>query len=233
MKILLIAGHGAGDSGAPGNGYKEADLTREMVKLIKPKLEKYCDVDVADTSKNWYEYYKTAAGKKFNFGAYDYVFEVHFNACVQDFEGNGKTTGTEVYITKLEKGWGVETLILDNMSALGFKNRGVIQKNYSLIYYIKSKFGVSSALFETCFIDDIDDMKLYASKKEKIADAVVNGIVKGFGLKQLVLTEPDEIIQKLSQSIEIHDVKGAISALKKAKTENSSLYWLLYKVVNK
>lgn len=38
MKILLISGHGAGDCGAIGNGYKEADLTRELVKLIDNEL---------------------------------------------------------------------------------------------------------------------------------------------------------------------------------------------------
>ena len=38
MKILLISGHGAGDVGAVGNGYREADLTREVVNLLAPKL---------------------------------------------------------------------------------------------------------------------------------------------------------------------------------------------------
>ena len=56
MKILLIAGHGDGDSGAIGCGFKEADLTREMVKLIKPYLSKYATVEIADTAKNWYRY---------------------------------------------------------------------------------------------------------------------------------------------------------------------------------
>ena len=46
MKILLIAGHGAGDPGASGCGYKEANLTRELVNLIAPKLRKYATVDV-------------------------------------------------------------------------------------------------------------------------------------------------------------------------------------------
>ena len=46
MKILLIAGHGAGDPGASGCGYKEANLTRELVNLIAPKLRKYANVDV-------------------------------------------------------------------------------------------------------------------------------------------------------------------------------------------
>ena len=35
MKILLIAGHGAGDPGASGCGYKEANLTRELVDVYK------------------------------------------------------------------------------------------------------------------------------------------------------------------------------------------------------
>ena len=36
MKILLIAGHGEGDSGAVANGYKEAELNREVVQKLKP-----------------------------------------------------------------------------------------------------------------------------------------------------------------------------------------------------
>ena len=38
MKILLIAGHGAGDTGASGCGYKETNLTRELVNLIAPTV---------------------------------------------------------------------------------------------------------------------------------------------------------------------------------------------------
>ena len=34
MNILILNGHGAGDSGALGNGYKEADLTRELADLV-------------------------------------------------------------------------------------------------------------------------------------------------------------------------------------------------------
>ena len=49
MKILLIAGHGAGDPGASGCGYREANLTRELVNLIAPKLRKYAIVDVCTT----------------------------------------------------------------------------------------------------------------------------------------------------------------------------------------
>ena len=38
MKILLISGHGAGDSGAVGCGHKEADLTRTATNILAGKL---------------------------------------------------------------------------------------------------------------------------------------------------------------------------------------------------
>lgn len=177
MKILLIAGHGAGDCGAVGCGYKEADLTREVVKLVKPKLEKYATVAIADTSYNWFNNKASLP-----LSGVDYVLEVHFNACVNDQTGNGKTTGTEIFVTASESGIGVEENIVKNISALGLKNRGVKRNNWSVINYCKSK-GISSALLEVCFIDDADDMKIYTTKKNEVADAITKGIVDGFGLK--------------------------------------------------
>lgn len=187
MKILLIAGHGQGDPGAVGSGYKEADLTREVVKLLKSRLDNYADVTIADTTKNWYKYENRA---NFDFTPYDYVLEIHFNAAANDAVGNGKTTGTEIYITKSEKTYGVEENIINNIASLGFRNRHLNSKgefepkpaNYTVIYYVKSR-GVSSALLEVCFIDDKDDMKLYQSKKAEVIKAIANGIVKGFSLK--------------------------------------------------
>lgn len=177
MNILLIAGHGAGDCGATGCGYKEADLTREMVKLVKPKLEKYATVVIADTSVNWFN-----AKGSLPLSGVDYALEFHLNACVNDQNGNGATTGTEIFVTTIEKGTEVEENIVNNISALGLKNRGVKRKNFSVINYIKN-CGISSALLELCFIDDADDMKIYSAKKNEIADAIVKGIVDGFRLK--------------------------------------------------
>ena len=106
---------------------------------------------------------------------------MHFNACVNDTKGNGVTTGTEIYATTSEKSVTVEQAIVNNISALGLKNRGVKRKNWGVISYIK-KQGVSSALLETCFIDDADDMKIYKSKKNNIAEAIAKGIATGYKL---------------------------------------------------
>ena len=108
----------------------------------------------------------------------------------KDTKGDGINKGTEIYVTKAEKGTTVETNIVNNISALGLRNRGVKKVNYDLIKHIKNQ-GVSSALLEVCFVDDRDDMDLYASKKKDIAKAIVDGIVKGFGLTKSVKVEKD------------------------------------------
>lgn len=182
MKILLISGHGAGDPGAASQFGKEADETIYMVEEIKKTLSAYARVDLYPTERNAYKDAK--AGKlAVNFGNYNYVLEVHFNSGAADLKGNGRTTGTEIYVTTAEKTVGVETKIVQSIAALGFKNRGVKRTNFTVIYRAKAA-GVSSALLEVCFIDDKDDMSIYAAKKAQIAAAVANAIAVQFGLKK-------------------------------------------------
>lgn len=200
MKILLIAGHGNGDVGAVGNGCKEADLTREVVKMLKPALDKYVTVDIADTSVNWF-----ASRAKLNVKGYDYVLEIHFNAIKAETVSDGATKGTEIYVTEAEKSFTVEQKIVDNISSLGLRNRGVRRKNYSVITRAKNQ-GVSSALLEVCFIDDIDDMRIYQSKKNEIINAIVKGIVDGFNLKT------DTPIDSLADACKLLASKGIIDS---------------------
>lgn len=182
MKILLISGHGAGDPGTVSQFGKEADETIYMVEEIKKTLSAYAQVDLYPTERNAYKDAK--AGKlAVDFGNYGYVLEVHFNSGAADLKGNGRTTGTEIYVTTAEKTVGVETKIVQSIAALGFKNRGVKRTNFTVIYRAKAA-GVSSALLEVCFIDDKDDMSAYAAKKTQIAAAVANAIATQFGLKK-------------------------------------------------
>lgn len=173
FKAMIIAGHGGTpyDSGAIGNGYKEAELTRELSKLVAAKLKSYGTVDLYDMSK---DVYKECKKGTFKIGSYDYVLEIHFNSF------NTKAYGTEIYVTPREAGIGVEQ---DIMSYLGryFTVRGVKREDFLVINTIKSK-GISSALLEVCFIDNANDMKVYQANKDNIAQAIVNGIVSGFGL---------------------------------------------------
>ena len=182
MKILLSSGHGAGDPGAVSIFGKEADLTIIQVKKIQAALAGYVDVDLYPVERNAYTDLKNGC-LKVNFADYDYILEVHFNACVNDTAGNGFTTGTEIYVTKAEATVGVETKIVANIAALGFKNRGVKRTDFYVIRTAKAA-GVSSALVEVCFIDDKDDMTIYKAKENQISQAIANGIISGFGLKK-------------------------------------------------
>ena len=52
-RVFLIAGHGAGDCGAVGNGYTEAERVRALANRIKALGGD--SVVLGDTSRNWYE----------------------------------------------------------------------------------------------------------------------------------------------------------------------------------
>lgn len=186
FKVLLIAGHGAGDVGALGNGYKEFELTRELVGLIKGKLTKYASVDVYDTKRNAY---KDAKNGSFKIAKYNYVLEVHFNAF------NKSAHGTEIFVRPDEKGIKVEQKIMQHMKKF-FKLRdndnifdGVKRERFLVIGKVKS-MGMSGALLETCFIDNAADMNVYQKEKNAIAQAIAEGIAEGFGLK--AGTTPEE-----------------------------------------
>lgn len=183
MKILLIAGHGAGDPGASGKldgvTYREADETRNVVNLLAAELKKRgVDVVTYDTSRNAYKDYQT---KSLSFPTANYVLEIHFNAVAQSGE-DGKTKGVECYVTTTESGTGVEEAICKNLAGVGLSNRGVKRKNFAVISAAK-RAGMSAALLETCFIDDPDDLRLYINRREAVAAAIADGICSGFGIK--------------------------------------------------
>lgn len=230
MKILLIAGHGQGDPGACGCGYKEADLTREAVKNINTYLKDAAEVEIFDLSKDMFQYLKL--GSKYPFNDFDYVLEVHFNAL------NGKVYGTEVLVHQNEQGTSVETEIVNNIASLGFSNRGVKRRaDLRVMNNVKKIYGVSHALVEICFIDNKNDMEKYIANADKVAKAIAEGIIEGFGLipqtdTQTDLTSANDLIWELSQKIKINDVSGAVLALQKAKDEDNPLYWMIYKIVN-
>ena len=148
-------------------------------QAIESRLKKYATVVRYPKERNAYADVQNGTFQKYVSGGIskiDYAFEIHFNA--------GGGTGSEIYITSSEAGHTVEDAILKKLtSAIGVKNRGVKVTDFSVIATCKA-YGVSSALLETLFIDSAADMKLWASNKAKIADAIVAGIAEGFGLKE-------------------------------------------------
>ncbi len=185
MNVLLIAGHGGNpyDPGACGCGYQEAKETRRMVDALAPLLRaRGCNVVVFDKAQNAYDVVRY--GGALPLSGIDYVVECHLNAGVGDQGGNGYTTGTEVLVHASEPATTVEQYILNNICALGFTNRGVKRRNDLAVMGYVVSHGISHALIETCFIDDLDDMRLYEANFDAICKAIADGIVAGFGLSE-------------------------------------------------
>ena len=175
VKILLIAGHGAGDPGAVGNGLQEATETRDVVNRLAPLL-KAKGATVTVLNQNINAFASIQRGQIPFTKAYDYVFEVHFNSA-------GATTaqGTEIYVTTSEGAVAVEQKVMDKLSKF-FNNRGVKRTNFAVIQTAKN-MGMSSALLEVCFVSNTSDATKYKANKQAIVQAIADGIAEGFGLK--------------------------------------------------
>lgn len=184
MKILLIAGHGGTpyDSGAVGCGYTEAVETRRMADALAPLLKaRGFEVAMYDQSKDAYKV--VTQGGSLPLSGIGYVMELHLNSAANDPKGDGRTTGTEIYVHENEKGVTVEEAVLRRVCALGFRSRGVKRSTGLAVLKHVFKRGVSHALIETCFIDDKDDMALYGRQFDAIARAIADGVAEGFGME--------------------------------------------------
>lgn len=165
MKIALDYGHclSGPDTGAAGNGYREENLTREIGKAVKAKLEKLghtvivVSPDYATSVSNSLSRRISAA----NATNPDISVSIHLNA------GGGR--GTEIY-TKNGTQLSEAVSILKEMSNIGYVNRGV--KDGSALALVGS-IVAKSMLIETCFIDS-SDMSIY--NPDKISTAIVKGL---------------------------------------------------------
>lgn len=175
--VAIDCGHtlSGSNTGSSGCGFKEQDLTREVGSRVMSLLKKEgitvinCTVDKASSNNASLQ----ARCDKANAQKIDLFVSIHFNACVNDEKGNGRTTGTEVYVySTSDSTYPMATRICANFANCGYKNRGV--KNGSGLYVIKHT-NAPAMLVECCFIDDRDDMNLYNA--DRFAKNIVEGIL--------------------------------------------------------
>lgn len=170
-KYILNAGHTLHGGGIGAVGYlNEAEEARKVVNALKTYLRSkghtvvVVNVDKANTQN---EYLQNVVKEANKHGNADLFVSIHFNA------GGGR--GSECYSWRGRK-IPAAVGICDEMSKLGFRNRGV--KNGSDLYVIR-KTTMETVLFEVCFIDDELDARLYnALGVNMVAQAITRGILK-------------------------------------------------------
>lgn len=182
--LAIHGGHGL--DGKPGSGAigvvyngsntlitKESTQDRLVVKYIKEYAKPYvnkiydCTVDNG-TSQN--DILNKLVAKHNEVNA-DINLSIHFNSGAKDERGNGRTTGVEVLVYNPNASNPEADRICKSIEGLGFKNRGLKDgSGKAVIRKTKKKM----LLVECCFIDDLDDIKIYDAKS--IAKAIVEGL---------------------------------------------------------
>lgn len=148
----------------------------------------------------------------------DLDISIHFNA------SNGQGHGTEVlqYSSKTQN---YSKRIVDNIAALGFRNRGV--KDGSKLYVLRNSKN-RAILIECCFCDNAEDAKIYNA--DNMASAIVSGILN----KSVQISDSSKPAQSNTSNEQMYrvrkswgDVKSQIGAyrdLNNAKSECPSGY---------
>ncbi len=230
MRICVDAGHNYDgfDTGAIGNGLKEQNVTFEIADKLKTLLTKEgigVTMTRAKLTDNVGVNAKDSINQRVriaNTTRCDYFISIHCNSST-----NKGANGTETLIY----GFGgqaeriAKAVNASIVSELGTYDRGV---------KVRTDLGVlrdtsmPAILVETAFISNEKDAKLLKEKTDDFAQAIFEGILEHLDKKEEV-----DIIERLSEIIEINDKTTAKAQLLKEKEKNSSLYWILYKIANK
>lgn len=177
MNIAISAGHSKSGTGCGAIGFlnestENRNVKNEVIRLLKIAgcVVHDCTIDTCTSSNALVK----AIVNKHNSYTRDLDVQIHFNAGVSNKKSDGYTTGTETLVySKGGSSTAIANRVCNNISKLGFKNRGV--KERTDLWFLK-KTSKPAILIECCFVDDEDDAKLYncAKMARAIAEAIVN-----------------------------------------------------------
>ena len=179
MVINIHAGHnpdgkkGCGAIGLLKESTEARNVKNEVIRQLQLLGHHVFDCTVDDGKDQGDVLTKIVS--KCNSHAADLDVSIHFNSGAKDTAGNGKSTGTEAYVYSTDSNnlmaYNTAVTVVNSISALGFKNRGVKANN---TLYVLRKTTAPAILIECCFVDDADDVKLYDAYS--MASAIVYGI---------------------------------------------------------
>jgi N-acetylmuramoyl-L-alanine amidase len=211
FKITHAAGHALVTPGKQSpDGYKEWQVTSEIVEQVMRELENYEDVlqkRIDDpTGKSDIPLEKRC--ERINRWGANVHIDYHLNAYGSGWNSAG---GTEIYTytTKPKEAVALAEKIQTNLvREIGFRSRGVKAANFQMVRETK----MTAIVIEFAFMTNQNEaMKMRTAEyQKKAAKAVVDGLVSQYGLKK----NPSEY----PASINLYRVQvGAFTDLNNAK----------------
>ena len=170
-KIAVFAGHGGSDPGAVSGSLREKDFTLAVALKVSDILRTagYAIVNNRTTDINRSINADAIRANAANVSA---VLDIHLNA--------GGGTGTEVFHSIVGgTGRTLATAIVNNIAALGFRNRGAKTKRNNRgtdFFGIIRQTRAPAVLIETAFIDNAADMARFNS--DQMARAIADGVMQ-------------------------------------------------------
>ena len=168
--IFIIAGHGDGDPGASGNGYKEYERVRALAKKIKAYGGD--NVTVGDTSRDWY---KDNLISSLNISKDWQIVELHM-----DGASASSARGGHVIINSGYDPDKYDKALAEFISGILPGRASTIVKRSDLANPKRAAAkGYPYRLLECGFITNAQDVKIFNSQMDDIA----KGILSAFGIK--------------------------------------------------
>ena len=168
--IFIIAGHGDGDPGASGNGYKEYERVRALAKKIKAYGGD--NVTVGDTSRDWY---KDNLISSLNISKDWQIVELHM-----DGASASSARGGHVIINSGYDPDKYDKALAEFISGILPGRASTIAKRSDLANPKRAAAkGYPYRLLECGFITNAQDVKIFNGQMDDIAE----GILSVFGIK--------------------------------------------------
>ena len=184
-ELFIICGHGAGDPGATGHGYNEAERVRTLAKYLKKHGGD--SVTIGDTSKNWYRHdiidtYKFKPGIQ--------IIELHMDS------GGGR--GGHVIIDDEAGNPDKYDLALVDFLAKVFPGRSnkIVWRNDLENPDDAVRRHLNYRLLEVCFIDSLEDLKVFNGSLDYIAKEILKCF--GIGSGAVATPKPEPVQETLT-----------------------------------
>lgn len=168
-KLFVIAGHGAGDPGACGNGYTEAERVRVLAKRIKDLGGG--KVILGDLSR---DYYRDNGVSTLNLpGEYEIV-ELHMDAGVPTARGGHVIIYSGFQADDYDKA--LADMLADILPG---RSQMIVRRDNLANPERAAMRGYGYRLVEFGFITNTEDVKVFNSRMDDIA----SGVLAAFGIK--------------------------------------------------
>lgn len=179
--IVIDAGHGGRDPGAVFEGRQEKDDTLRLALAVGTLLRRAGMNVIYTRTEDVYDtpYQKAVIANNNNA---DYLVSIHRNA--MPIPGSASGIEALVYADRGVPA-AMARAINKNLEAVGFRNRGVIERpNLAIL----RRSAMPAVLVETGFIDNPMDNRMFDEDFDAIAEAIADGILDTVGTDDSIET---------------------------------------------